>query len=990
MRTKPKHNSFIFPSRSNKSFLYIFLALVLCGSPVFGQTFTNQTTALFGGSTVGGFTVSWGDYDQDGYVDLLTGNTVYHNNAGSSFTNTYNSGGGMDGIWGDYDNDGDMDIYSWNGEKIHRYDGGSSFTPISLPPMGGNAYAAVWGDWDNDADLDLFVAGASSGNEINRMVENVGPGFVNRWQAGPNMTRGVTAADFDEDGDLDIYASNYWQNNNFHRNPGTIGTTEWNDGGFGAATNTHTGGADFADYNNDGYFDISWGSVHGAWMGPSSVMKNLGPLGSYHYTLGTVLSTKEGDRAPMSADYDNDGDMDILMTVWSGYGAEARLFRNDGNFSFTDVTTSMGLASGMGGSENMGAAWADVDNDGDMDLLAGNRLWENSSSTNGNHWLKLNLAGDGLSVNKSAIGSKVKINVGGETLIRQISGGAGGGFQNDLAVHFGLGSQSGPVDVQIIWADGTTQMLNGLAVDNTYSRTYGYTPPPVTAQWDGTGNWTNATGLWTGTAEGVPDPPPTNGDSANVRSGQVTFSGGSFTGKNLQMGHDGQATDTTHIPSDAELVISGGAISMTGNADFHAQNNSHVKLSLSGSGALSFTDPTKEFNMLYYGASSDAQYANSRSTISLSDTSTMGVAGVFNFGARNGTPGAGNIFTVDLNNTSVLTLDGGLDPRVVGAASRTLNLNGGTFKIAGNNSAVDSSIWITGLDGSGGTWGASPEWASNGTSYTAWNEGGYTMYQGLEEMATVTFTLRDNGDGTFSVYASTSAGDNVGLSYYNIELENITSASDVAPSGVSPTWVPFGFQGEGLDLPNMTPEAPMWTLFSYQNSALGQILYGIGQTSGTAATAVGPPSEGIPWEALVLLATGTYDTEGPSPAFGSEVLANIFTEEWTTGPIPDGLVELANVVLVYELRIPGDFDLDGDVDGVDFSHWQIGYPMASGSTLDTGDADGDGDTDGVDFGIWQANYPYGVGAGAMAGTPEPATLVVLALASLGMIIRRRR
>ena len=257
--------------------------------------------------------------------------------------------------------------------------------------------------------------------------------------------------------------------------------------------------------------------------------------------------------------------------------------------------------------------------------------------------------------------------------------------------------------------------------------------------------------------------------------------------------------------------------------------------------------------------------------------------------------------------------------------------------------------------------------------------------------ATVTFTLQDNGDGTFAVYASSSAGDNVGLSFYNIELENITSASDVAPSGVSPTWVPFGFQGEGLDLPNMTPAAPMWTLFSYQSSALDQILYGIGQTSGTAATAVGPPSEGIPWEALVLIATGTYDTEGPSPAFGSEVLANIFTEEWTTGPIPDGLVEAANVVLVYELLIPGDFDGDGDVDGVDFGIWQASYPMASGATLGTGDADGDGDVDGVDFGICQAAYPRAASAPVAGGAtvPEPATLGLL-LAGGFLLLRTKR
>ncbi len=88
--------------------------------------------------------------------------------------------------------------------------------------------------------------------------------------------------------------------------------------------------------------------------------------------------------------------------------------------------------------------------------------------------------------------------------------------------------------------------------------------------------------------------------------------------------------------------------------------------------------------------------------------------------------------------------------------------------------------------------------------------------------------------------------------------------------------------------------------------------------------------------------------------------------------------------------VPGDFDGDGDVDGVDFGLWQSGYPTASGASLGDGDADGDGDVDGVDFGLWQANYPTNLGGAAMATVPEPATLFVMLAPGLVILLRNRR
>ncbi len=94
-----------------------------------------------------------------------------------------------------------------------------------------------------------------------------------------------------------------------------------------------------------------------------------------------------------------------------------------------------------------------------------------------------------------------------------------------------------------------------------------------------------------------------------------------------------------------------------------------------------------------------------------------------------------------------------------------------------------------------------------------------------------------------------------------------------------------------------------------------------------------------------------------------------------------------NDVTLFTL-LSGDFDGDGDVDGVDFGLWQTGYPTASGALLSDGDADGDGDVDGTDFGIWQANYPTNLGGSA--AIPEPATLGLILLGGLALANRRRK
>ena len=162
-----------------------------------------------------------------------------------------------------------------------------------------------------------------------------------------------------------------------------------------------------------------------------------------------------------------------------------RLYHNDGNWHFTDVTNSMGLGS-LG--PTFQAAWGDVNNDGFSDLITDSKLFINTP--NGNHWLKIRLEGNGTTVNRSAIGAQARLFLGGtlDTITRQVEGGTGQGNQNELTLEFGLGSYNGLVHGDILWSDDTLQTFSGLAPDHMYS----YNMDGMWSVWNN-GAWTPLT-----------------------------------------------------------------------------------------------------------------------------------------------------------------------------------------------------------------------------------------------------------------------------------------------------------------------------------------------------------------------------------------------------------------------------------------------------------------------------------------------------------------
>ncbi|MCJ2670052.1 MAG: CRTAC1 family protein [Candidatus Thermoplasmatota archaeon] len=503
-------------------------------------TFTNIAHDI-GLGGVGGSFMSWGDYDNDGYQDLLINGRRLFRNSGPpawNFTDVTSqsglTGGVGNGVWGDYDNDGWLDLYSGAGQNswdiLWRNNGNGTFTNVTV--AAGNVYdndptsAAGWGDYDGDGFLDLYVANGedwNGGNPIyypDILYHNNGNGTFTdvTVSAGiddytdPAYGRGVAWADFDDDGDLDAYISNYrlvpnylWLNNGngtfteaaFDR--GVAGVEHWyaGDGPYYG----HTIGSSWADVNNDGYLDLFtanlahkdnvWPWIRGYICDDSRLYLNSGPP-AWNFTdirnasgipiipPGTTHGLYYKDELFSNAafaDYDNDGDMDLwIVQVYDPVQhAHSFLYSNsyadNGTVWFTNVT---GIADVMVWNTYAGA-WADYDNDGDLDLVSGGKNISTEGEThelrffqnngNSNSWLKVQPLG---CPNRYAIGGKVYVTHGSTTQLRQVEAGMGSHSQmNSLPLEFGFGSYYGTVNVTVVWPSGESRTLVDVSLNRT-------------------------------------------------------------------------------------------------------------------------------------------------------------------------------------------------------------------------------------------------------------------------------------------------------------------------------------------------------------------------------------------------------------------------------------------------------------------------------------------------------------------------------------------
>ena len=481
-------------------------------------SFTRITTGSIVTNVGLGYGCAWGDYDNDGFVDLIVSspwaslspplggtNFLFHNNRDGTFTQITNSIVVSEArdwrgcAWADYNNDGTLDLFVTSTDasgfaaqnELFRNNGDGTFTKMTSSNVGnivslasGGSEHCVWADYDNDGFLDVFVARFGS----DWLFHNDGDGgytkMTNTTVGLVNDTRdsyGATWGDYDNDGRPDLFVavktdSGLNQTNFLYHNQGHGMFTRVHSGSI-ATDNEYSVACAWGDYDNDGFLDLF--VVNGKYhVATNSLYHNNGD-GTFtkmtSNTVGRIVSDAASFSSCAWVDYDNDGFLDMFVTRGSGEATPGPnfLYHNNGDGSFTRILSGNPVEdSGVSWS----CAWGDYDNDGFLDLFVTqpvlsfdgpvvplpNRLYHNNG--NSNSWLTLKLAGT--ASNRSAIGAKVRVQaaIGGKLIwqMREINNGHGAGGASLLA-HFGLGAATNIDQVRIEWPSGIVQTLTNVS-----------------------------------------------------------------------------------------------------------------------------------------------------------------------------------------------------------------------------------------------------------------------------------------------------------------------------------------------------------------------------------------------------------------------------------------------------------------------------------------------------------------------------------------------
>lgn len=436
--------------------------------------FQNVTTAAFLGDREYSQGVTVGDFDNDGFADIFVTNVgcdvLYHNLGDGTFENVTSAAGVQDNLWsssaawGDLDLDGDLDLYVCHYLKYDPHHplpcpnkdgtpsvchpryvesspdecfenlGDGTFRAVSrekgLYGSGNKGLGVAIGDFNNDGLPDIYVANDTTANFlfINTREQGfresaISMGCALSGSGAAQASMGVGIADYDRNEYLDIYLTHFTaEHNTLYQNLGP-----------------------------QGFLDVS----------PTTGMRSL-TLSSLGF--GTVLSDFDQD-GQMDAFCAN-GHIDMLNDEKEPYAMPPLLLTFDG-MNWRDVSKTAGRYF-QGMYVGRGTAAGDFDNDGDLDLLVGHQnsnaaLLRNDSERG--HWLKLKLIGN--SANRDAVGTRVAVSCGEMKVMQERVGGTSYASAHDSALIFGLGSASGPCSLDIRWPGGRQQNVTLDGCDQT-------------------------------------------------------------------------------------------------------------------------------------------------------------------------------------------------------------------------------------------------------------------------------------------------------------------------------------------------------------------------------------------------------------------------------------------------------------------------------------------------------------------------------------------
>ncbi len=382
-----------------------------------------------------GVSASFVDYDRDGWLDLYVGNYLQYDVA--TATACPGRTGGRDYCAPHHGGPADTGAFRPQPDRLYRNTGDGRFDEVSATALQGQFFGAALGvvaaDFDSDGWLDIYVANDGHENQLwmNRgdgTFTNAAPlsGTAVNADGNPEASMGVDAGDFDNDGDEDLFMTHLTsQTNTMYVNDGAALFQDRSAAsGLGPPSFGYTGfGTGWFDFDNDGWLDVL--AVN-----------------------GTVQDVGQDPGAPFP------------------YAQRNQLFRNLADGRFEDVTDRAGAV--FASSEvSRGAAFGDIDNDGDVDVLVANdngpaRLLVNQVASR-HHWLGLRLAD---ASSRDMLGARVEIvRSDGTTLWRRARTDGSYASANDPRVHVGLGDAAEIRRVRVHWPDGALEEWPRVAID---------------------------------------------------------------------------------------------------------------------------------------------------------------------------------------------------------------------------------------------------------------------------------------------------------------------------------------------------------------------------------------------------------------------------------------------------------------------------------------------------------------------------------------------